>query len=240
VTPADLGKPIAAIVERCGAPDVVMSISTENELFFVDNGKDVSVFFDADQTRARVIQFATVPTDQTMKAAEWNITLPFESGARDIVLGKTTLSDVQSMLSNDADVTTNSGAAYRSTPSIDVVLASQNSGSVLSAAYVGERAAFVQMEMIASPIGSATLEYRAPLPLEPFLRFGTSPSGSRATIFRIDVDATGIARTVAVVIPSGDAQFDTATRQRIGDAAFRPATLGKRPVSGSVFVQVRH
>jgi len=47
-------------------------------------------------------------------------------------------------------------------------------------------------------------------------------------------------RNVTIVVASGDAAFDASTQQRLGDAKFRPATLDKRAVAGTSFVQVRH
>ena len=52
-------------------------------------------------------------------------------------------------------------------------------------------------------------------------------NGPRTTIVRIDVDATGIVRTVTIVVPSGDAAFDAALAARFGDDRYTPATLGE-------------
>jgi hypothetical protein len=238
VTPADLGKPIAAIVERCGAPDAVMTTWTQNQLLYADGGQGVSISFDADQMRARILQFFTMPPAPSEPFADWNVTLPFQSGEREIALGHMTLADAQNALAGDADVTTNTGIAYRSTPYDDVVLAFDEQ-HVARTAFIGERMSLVQSGIIASQLGDAPLDYMSPIPRDGWLKPDGS-SGSRATMFRIDVDAEGIARNVTVVIPSDDAAFDAATQQRIGDAKFRPATLDKRPVSGTCFVQVRH
>jgi hypothetical protein len=239
VTPADLGKPIAAIVERCGAPDVVMSVWTQNELLYASSGQGVSIAFDADQMRARILQFFTMPPEPSQPFADWTVTLPFESGPREIALGHMTLTDAQSVLAVDADVTTGAGIAFRSTAHNDVVLAFDDQ-HIARAAFVGERASLVQSGTIASPLGAAPLDYTQPIPRDEWLRKPDGKSGSRTTIFRIDIDAAGIARKVTVVIPSGDAAFDASTQQRISDAKFRPATLSHRSVSGTSFVQVRH
>jgi TonB family protein len=238
--PADLGKPIAAIVERCGAPTIVVSLGTSNELFYADGGRGTSLWFDADQMRVRVIQFSAIPPAPSQPIADWNVTLPFESGPQAIALGKMTLSDAQTSLAVDADVTTNIGAAFRSTSHNDIVLAGRSDDHVLLAAYVGERASLVQLGIIASPIDQAPLDYMSPVPRDAWLSLRSEQTGSRTTIFRVDVDAEGIVRNVTIVLASGDAAFDASTQQRIGDARFRPATLDKRPVSGTSFVQVRH
>jgi hypothetical protein len=241
VTPADLGKPIAAIVERCGAPDSVMTLGTQNSMVYGDSGQGVGITFDADQMRVRVLQFFTYPTPPPSgPMADWNVTLPFQRGAHEISLGHTTLAEVQGALAVDADVTTQYGEAFRSTSDNDVVLAGTED-HILRAAFVGERAALVQQGIIASPLGEAPLNYMSPIPRDAWLRpIPVRNTGPRSTIFRIDVDAEGIARKVSIVIPSGDAAFDASTQQRIGDAKFRPATLDKRPVSGTCFVQVHH
>jgi TonB family protein len=238
VTPADLGKPIAAIVERCGPPGSVVSLSTENELLYADGGRGVSITFDADQMRARILQFFTMPPAPAQPFADWTVTLPFESGARQIALGHMTVADAQSTLAADADVTTQYGAAFHSTDRNDVVLASSTDDHVLRAAFVGERASLMQSGIIASPLDDAPLDYMSPIPRDTWLK--ADGTGSRTTIFRIDVDATGIVRNVTIVVASGDAAFDASALQRLGDAKFRPATLDKRPVSGTSFVQVRH
>jgi Gram-negative bacterial TonB protein C-terminal len=243
VTPADLGKPITAIVERCGAPSAVMSLSTINQLMYADadSGQVVTVWFDADQMRARVLQFSTSPAGPSLPEPDWTVTLPFESGAREIALGGMTLADAQGALATDADVTTKAGAAFRSTAQNDDIVLAASDDHVLRTAFVGERASLVQAGLIASPLGTAPFDYLSPVPRDAWLRPSPKPpSGPHSTIFRIDVDAEGIARKVAVVTPSGDATFDAATQQRIGDAKFRPATLNERPVSGACFVQVRH
>ncbi len=170
VTPADLGKPIAAIVERCGAPETVMSLSTENELLYADSGRGVQITFDADQMRARVLQFFTKPPAPSQPFADWTVTLPFESGAREIALGHMTIADAQSTLTADADVTTQGGAAFRSTDRNDVVLDSTTDDHILRAAFVGERASLVQSGIIASPLDAAPLDYMAPLPRDAWLK----------------------------------------------------------------------
>src|ERR1700678_4558167 len=137
VTPADLGKPIAAIVERCGAPDAVISVWTQNQLLYADGGQGVSVSFDADQMRARILQFFTMPPAPLQPFADWNLTLPFESGAREVALGHMTLADAQNALAVDADVTTNAGIAFRSTADDDIVLAFDEQ-HVARAAFIGE------------------------------------------------------------------------------------------------------
>jgi len=241
VTPADLGKPLAAIVERCGSPDEVMSLSTSNALYYSDGGHLTSISFDADQMRARMISFTTISLPPTQPPVVWNVMLPFESGAREIALGQMTLADAQSALVADADVTTRIGAAFRSTtPHNDVVLAARTSDRVVVAAFVGEHASLAQSSYIDSPLDEKPLDYMAPAPRDAWLRPQNAAPGPRATIFRIDVDAVGTVRDVTIVIASGDAAFDAATQQRLGDARFRAATLDNRPVSGTCFVQVRH
>jgi hypothetical protein len=240
VAPADLGKPIAAIVERCGAPDIVVSLGAENQLLYVNGGKGTAIYFDADQLRARILQFTSFRPEPSEPSADWTVTLPFESGARAIRLGHMTLADAQTEFAADADVTTEYGAAFRSTPQNDVVLAGSSDSHVLVGAFVGERVALVQMGLIAAPLDQAPLDYMSPVPRDAWLSLRTKQTGSRTTIFRIDVDAEGIVRKVTIVLASGDAAFDATTQQRIGDAQFRPATLDKRPVSGTYFVQVRH
>jgi len=239
VTPADLGKPIAAIVERCGAPEVVMSVWTQNQLLYADGGQGVSISFDADQMRARILQFFTMPPLPSEPFADWDVTLPFESGAKAIALGHLTLAEAQSALAGDADVTTNAGVAFRSTARNDIVLAFDDR-HVARAAFIGERASLVQDGIIASQLGDAPLDYTQPIPREEWLRKPDASTGLRTTIFRVDIDAAGIARKVTIVVASEDAGFDASTQSRIGDAKFRPATLDKRPVSGAIFVQVRH
>jgi hypothetical protein len=237
VTAADLGKPIAAIVERCGSPDRVSAMGPGNGLFYFDGGHGTTIWFDADQMRARFVQFYTYPLATYQPDADWNVTLPFESGAREIALGHMTLADAQGALAVDADVTTKYGAAFRSTARNDIVLASSDH-HVLDTAFVGERTSLVQDGIINSQLGNAPLDYVQPVPRDTKLR--GEGTGSRSTIFRIDVDAYGIARKVTIVIPSGDGAFDASTQLRLGDAKFRAATLEKRPVSGTSFVQVRH
>jgi len=236
VTPADLGKPIAAIVERCGAPESVTSSAGESSLRYRLDGHGVEVVFDADQMRARVLQFFTA-SEQSQSAPAWTLALPFESGMHDIALGTTTLAEAQSALAVDADVTTQYGEAYRSKSHNDVVLAFDGQ-HVARAAFVGERMALVQSGVIARPLDAAPLELTSPVPRGEVLN--TARTGPQAAIFRIDVDATGIVRNVTVVVPSGDDAFDASTQQRLGDLKFHPATLDKRPIPGTCFVQVRH
>jgi len=238
VTAADLGKPIAAIVERCGAPRSVMSLATANWLIYADGGQGMTIWFDADQMRERILEFVTMPATQPGLSADWNLTLPFESGARDVALGHMTLADAESALAVDADVTTENGAPFRSTAHDDVVLASSPDDHVLRAAFVGERMSLVQSGIIASELNVAPIDYVAPIVRNAWLK--ADGTGSQTTIFRVDVDATGIVRNVTIVVPSGDAAFDTSTQLRLSDAKFRQATLDNRPVSGASFVQVRH
>jgi hypothetical protein len=226
VTPADLGKPIAAIVERCGPPDLVDSIYTSNQLFYAGNGRSTTVIFDADQLLVRVIQFNTSPPEPSQPAQQWSLTLPLESGSHDVVLGKTQLHETQSAFAADADVMPHHGAAFRSTLPNTVV--------------VGARAPLTQLGVLDSALGHEPLDYTSPYPRDAWLRPQNRATGPRATLFRVDIDAQGIARNVAIILPSDDAAFDTSTKQRLSDANYRPATLEKRPVSGAIFVQVRH
>jgi TonB family protein len=239
VTAADLGRPIAAIVHRCGAPGSVMTFGTANVLVYGEAGRSTIVYFDGDQTRARILQFLTIPPEQSQPIPDWTVPLPFQSGVREIVLGQMTLPDAQSALAADADVTNEGGAAFRSTPETDIVLGSFTDDHVLRSASLGERASLTQMGMIASPLGEAPLAYLAPVPRDAWLK-SDGTTGAQSTIYRIDVDASGIVRNVVVIIASGDAAFDASTQAKISDARFRPATLEHRPVSGSCFVQVRH
>jgi hypothetical protein len=240
VTPADLGKPIAAIVERCGAPSAVISLGTSNMLGYAALGQATTIWFDADQMLARILQFSTSTDFRSQPMGNWTVTLPFENGPHDVALGGMTLAGAQSALAADADVTTKDGAAFRSTAHDDVVLTASDD-HVLRAAYFGERASLVQLGIIASPLDTAPLEYMAPSPRDAWLAPGPGrATGPHSTIYRIDVDADGIARKVTIVFPSGDAAFDESTQQRIDDAKFRPATLDNRRVSGTCFVQVHH
>jgi hypothetical protein len=237
VTPADLGKPVAAIVERCGPPLGVNSVQAENELFYVDGDYGTMVVFDADQMRVRVLQFSTLPSTPA-DVVVWNLTLPFQSGARTIALGRLTLAEAQSTLAADADVTTDYGAAFHSTPRNDIVLAGSKTNRIMRIAFIGERASLVQSGLIATLIGDAPISYEPPVPLDAWITAGSK--GPQTTIFRIDVDASGIARKVTIVVPSRDAAFDAATQARLGDAKFRAARVDSRPVSGTNFMQVRH
>ncbi len=237
VTPADLGKPIAAIVERCGAPLGVGAIQTENALFYFDGPRGTAVFFDADQMRTRVLRFFMLPPNES-EPADWSLTLPFQSGGRAITLGRTTLADVQSALAGDADVTVDYGAAFRSTPHDDIVLAASKTDHVLSTAFIGERASLVQSGLLAAALGDAPIVYEPPVPLDDWIKAGST--GPQTTIFRIDVDAGGITRKVTIVVASHDTAFDASTQARLGDAKFRAARMDSRPVSGAVFLQVRH
>jgi len=206
-----------------------MSQATANTLFYTNNGRTTVVWFDADQMRARILQFSTMPL------LGWNVALPFRSGVHEIDLGSITFTDAQNTLAADVDVTSENSVAFRSTPQNDIVL-SGNDNHVLGA-FVGERASLMQLGIIASPLGSAPLDYMQPLPRDAWF---VESAGRQTTIFRIDVDAQGIVRKVTIVVPSSDAAFDTSTQLRFEDATFRPATIDKRPVSGSTFVQVRH
>ena len=237
VAPADLGKPIAAIVERCGAPLGVSALQTENALFYFDGPRGVSVLFDADQMRARVLRFFMLPPTGS-EAADWSLNLPFESGERSITLGRMTLEDAQNTLAADADVTTDYGAAFRSTPHDDIVLTTSKADHVLRSAFIGERASLVQSGLLASLLDDARIVYEPPVPLDAWMKAGST--GAQTTIFRIDVDAGGVARKVDIVVRSRDAAFDASTQARLGDVKFRAARVDSRPVSGTLFVQVRH
>ena len=218
VTPADLGKPVAAIVQRCGPPLGVTSVQAENELFYAEGDYGITVVFDADQMHARVLQFFTLPSTPA-DVVVWNLTLPFQSGAREIALGRLTLADAQSTLAADADVTTEYGAAFHSTPHDDIVLAGSKSDRIMRIAFIGERASLVQSGLIATLLGDAPIAYEPPVPLDAWMKAGSK--GPQTTIFRIDVDAYGVARKVTIVVPSHDAAFDASTKARLGDVKFR-------------------
>jgi hypothetical protein len=217
-----------------------MTLATSNVLGYGDFGQGTMIWFDADQMRARILQFSTFTDFRSQLTATWNVTLPFESGAHDVALGEMTLADAQNAFAVDGDVTTKGGAAFRSTAHNDVVLDASDD-HVLRTAFFGERASLVQLGIIASPLDAAPLDYMAPLPRDAWLAPGPGRStGPHSTIFRIDVDATGIVRKVTVVVPSDDAAFDASTQSRLDGARFYPATLDNRRVAGTCFVQVRH
>src|SRR5271155_2263260 len=101
VTPADLGKPIAAIVERCGAPSAVASFGTSNLLGYAAFGQTTMIWFDADQMLARILQFSTIIDFRSQLMGNWTVTLPFENGPHDVPLGEMTLAGAQSAFAAD-------------------------------------------------------------------------------------------------------------------------------------------
>jgi hypothetical protein len=233
VTPADLGRPIAAIVQRCGIPASVGCSRTGNHLLYDGAPGGTDVLFDADDTAILALDF--------QQRAPERLALNVGAHAFTFAFGVTTLPDAQSQLSDVADVSGTSWAAYRVDARVTLVAQFDSATGTLQRLTLGKPATLKRLGVLPVPLGEPALDYvppriRGTLPLaQPANR-----AGNRATIVRIDVDRYGISRHVTVIVPSSDRAFDDALVTRLDDVRFEPATLSGRTIASTDFALVTH
>jgi hypothetical protein len=109
---------------------------------------------------------------------------------------------------------------------------------VRDGAVIGEIGALLRLGTIPERIDEPSFTRYVPPQL--VRGHGDDGTGTHSTIVRIDVDADGIVRTVATIVPSTDAPFDATLAARFGDDRYAPATFYGKPIGGSVFREIRH
>src|SRR5581483_8207740 len=109
--------------------------------------------------------------------------------------------------------------------------------ATLSHILIGDRGTRLRLGYVRDPTPN---QPRFPF-TAPVLRHTNVPDGSgpQATVLRLDLDRSGIVRSVSVIVASNDPAFDTQLVKSIGNDAYAPAKLGGRPIGASVFREVR-
>jgi hypothetical protein len=215
VTAAALAAPVAALVQRCGAPARVASRDDGHHFTFLDDGATVDALVDPDREVVRALD-VRAPEPQTLRA--------FASAAGGPALP-------------DADVAFGTSRAYRLDQARELVLVYDAQLERLTRVAIGERTALQRLGIMPLPLDQPPFPYVAPVLKRSALADGT---GAQTTVVRIDVDRYGIVRHVAVVCASNDAAFDATLPARLGDDAYVPARLGTQVIAGSVFRELRH
>jgi hypothetical protein len=204
-----------------------------NHLLFGDASGGTDVVFDADRTAVLALDFHQHAPDV--------LALSLDGHAFTFAFGVTTFAYAQSQLSVVADVSGAGWAAYRVNAQQMLVAQFDPASGTLRRLTIGRPTTLRRLDILPAAVNDAPFDYipprlRGALPLQQRAALGAA----RGTIVRIDVDRYGIARHVALIIPSGDAAFDATLIARFGDAGFAPATLAGRAVASSDFELVRH
>lgn len=215
VTAAALAAPVAALVQRCGAPIRVASRDDGHHFTFNDDGATVDALVDPDREAVRALD-VRAPAPQTLRA--------FASAAGGPALP-------------DADFAFGTSRAYRLDQTRELVLVYDARMERLTRVAIGERTALQRLGIMPLPLDQPPFPYAAPVLKRSALGDGT---GAQTTVVRIDVDRYGIVRNVAVVVASNDPAFDSSLAARLGDDAYVPARLGTQAIAGSVFRELRH
>jgi hypothetical protein len=229
VTPAALAAPIAALVRRCGAPAHVASRDDGDHLTFLDDGATVDTVVDADRDLVRAIDVSA--------GAPATMTIDVDGVPRAFAFGSYAAAEADAELADVADFAFGTGRAYRLDERRELVLSFDPQTQRLVRVAVGERLTLARLGLLARPLDQPPFPYSAPVLVRTAVPDGT---GAQATVVRLDVDAAGIVRTAAIVVPSADAAFDAALGARLGYDRYAPARLGGRPIAASVLRELRH
>jgi hypothetical protein len=229
VTAAALAAPVAALVQRCGAPLHVASRDDGNHVTFLDGGTSVDALIDADGARVRALDVRAI-MPQTM-------TLDIDGSAHAFAFGTYAQTQADAGLADVADYAFGDARAYRLDAQRELVLSFDPATKRLARVTLGERATLGRLGVLPRALDQPPFPYRAPVPKRTALPDG---DGTQTTLVRLDVDRFGIVRNVAVVVPSTDAAFDAALPARLGDDTYVPARLGDHPVAAGVFRELRH
>ena len=232
VTPAALGAPVAALVQRCGVPARVDSDSRGNHFLFADDNGAVTsdAVVDSDDGIVHAIELDG--------AAPGSLTTDVGGTARTFTLGKTMLQQNDAVLADAAQYTFGTTRIYGTDPKRLLVLVFDKDTRRLTTIAIGETPTLSRLGLASQAIGdSDNFGYARPV-----LQHGAALAdrGAHATIVRLDIDTNGIVRNVAIVIPSADAAFDAALAAKLGDDRYAPAMLNGRPIGGSVYREIRH
>ena len=224
-----LHRPVAALVRAYGVPVSVASRDDGQRFVFADGPATVTAVVDDE---------ATIHAVDVALPAGTSYTLSLEGKPHRLTFGATTSLAARDELAADAETEGPSFRVFRLAADTDAVLVFDPATSTLTRVVLGDRGALLRLGYLTDP---QPVQERFPY-AAPKLRRSDVPdgSGAKATVLRLDLDRGGVVRTVAVVVPSGDAAFDDALVKRLSSDAYAPAKLGGRAIGASVYREVRH
>jgi len=221
--------PVAALVQRCGAPTAAASRDDGQHVVFRSGGATLDAIVD-DHATVHAIEL-TFP-DGTPYATT------VEGTPHRFVFGETTSNAARDELSASAETDGANFRTFRRDAGSDLVLVFDARTSALAHVIVGDRATLLRLGYVPDP---SPVQQRFPY-VAPVLRHTAVPDGSgpRATIVRVDVDRRGGVRDVAVMIGSGDPAFDAGLPARLAHDRYAPATLAGRAIAAGALREMRH
>lgn len=224
-----LHRPLAALVRAYGPPASVATRDDGQHVTFGDPGANVTAIVDDDAiVHAIDLSFPTGT----------GYALDVEGSLHHFTFGATTSLGARDELTNDAETEGANYRVFRRNDDQVFVLVFDPASATLSHIVIGDRGTLLRLGYVRDPTPT---QPRFPF-VAPVLRHTNVPdgNGSQATVLRLDLDRSGIVRSVSVIIPSNDAAFDAQLVKAIGNDAYVAAKLGGRPIGASVFREVRH
>lgn len=225
-----VGSNVGVAVRAYGVPTSVASHSDGHHFIFDAGGVALDTIVDAEGGVIRAIDLcATVPA---------TFTVDLDGKPRTFAFGTYTMKQADADLATVADYSLDAMRLYRISQVRELVLGFDKTTGALQRAVAGDRTAIVRLGLVPNEPVEKAFPYVAPvLQHSALAKDGT---GSQATVVRIDIDRLGVIKTIDVVIPSGDAVFDSGLAKKLASDDYRPAKLGVRPIASSVYREIRH
>jgi hypothetical protein len=224
-----LHRPLAALVRTYGVPASVASRDDGQHVVFQDGGATLAVLVDDDAT-VHAVDVALPPGSV--------FPLLVDGTTHQLVYGTTTSDGARDELAADAETDGANFRVFRIGEESDAVLVFDGPTQKLTHVVLGDRGALLRLGYLTDPRPQQT---RFPF-VAPKLRRSAvgDGSGDRATIVRLDLDRGGVVTNAAIVVPSGDAAFDSALTEKLVHDVYVPAKLSGRAIGASVYREVRH
>lgn len=224
-----LHRPVSALVRAYGAPLSVATRDDGQRFVFGDASSTVTAVIDDDGT-IHVLDIVLPPS--TPYAVD------LDGMPHRFTFGATTSLGARDELAAQAETAGAGFRVFRRSPGSELVLVFDPATSRLTHVVAGDRATLLRLGYITDPTPTQRrFPFTAPALVHSAVADG---SGTAATVVRLDLDRGGSVTSVAIVVPSDDADFDRKLAEQVAHDAYRAAKLGGRGIGASVFREVRH
>jgi hypothetical protein len=224
-----LRRPLVALVHTYGVPASVASRDDGQHIVFADGAATLSALVDDD---------ATVHAVDVALPAGSVFPLAFDGVTHRLVYGSTSSDAARDELAADAVTDSATFRVFRINDATDAVLVFDATTQRLTHVVLGDQGALLRLGYLTDPRpNQISFPYSAPQLRRTTVADG---SGAHATVVRLDLDRGGVVTNVGVVIPSDDADFDNALKQKLLHDVYVPARLSGRPIGASIYREIRH
>jgi len=222
-----IGMPVGTAAAALGPP---VAVSSENDGHRFTFAGETAVYTDDDGTILAIDARAGSPR------------IEVDGEVRTFAIGRYTAQRADAELAGVAEFTTPTRHSYRLGPRRDLVFEFSAPGQLLDRVTYGEPGQLVRLGLLPGDAAAKAVTYRAPQ----LRRSGdepppAAPAGSGdATVFRLTIDRGGTVSAADVLVPSSRPSDDARLAATLRTRRYTPANLDGRPISGTVFVEVRH